>query len=657
MSLDRFEVISTLLNTLQESLKLVKSKKDGKLYKIKSVLINESSEKEKELFFNELKLLAQLTHKNIISYKEAFYDKMTKSLNMVMEYADGGDLSMKIMLAKQKKIFFKEKIIWKIFIQILEGINYLHSKYIIHRDLKSSNIYLTKKDEVKIGGLNVGKNIKEIGLALTQIGTPYFTAPEIWNQMPYNYKCDIWSLGCILYEMTTLYVPFLGLNMEELYNNILNLKYKPIPKIYSKDLSEIINLMLNKDPDNRPSAAELLNNKIIKKNISKIINEYDKDLKKFDKSDIIHNNNSKEKINENKINIHPHKNNKIKKKNNFYHITYSEANKKIDLNKTIKSNSKLNINENDDGNIYNIDNNNLKRYMKLKNNNYNNTFNQKIKSSILNKSTGNIEKKIIKMNNINYKTKFNKLNLLRNQKHFEKSDKNLTNYNDEINSIKEKNLTNIFHNEKLNKMFKNKPNLKKKIISNQNSNNNSIRENIYSMTRKNNLKINGQNVRDDCKIINKNSPNLKKSFFYKRLFKNTTEANDFNIINKSVNINNNIIKNSNFNYISKINVIDCPIYNRLQTYNNTYSNSNSRGKNSEIKYIDKNNKCKLKRFYNKIPSGINNKNNENINFKNSRFKNQNNNISYLFIRNNNQEIKSKSFNSKISISNRYKKNY
>ena len=657
MSLERFEVVSTLLNTLQESLKLVKSKKDGKLYKIKSVLINESSEKEKELFFNELKLLAQLTHKNIISYKEAFYDKMTKSLNMVMEYADGGDLSMKIMLAKQKKIFFKEKIIWKIFIQILEGINYLHSKYIIHRDLKSSNIYLTKKDEVKIGGLNVGKNIKEIGLALTQIGTPYFTAPEIWNQMPYNYKCDIWSLGCILYEMTTLYVPFLGLNMEELYNNILNLKYKPIPKIYSKDLNEIINLMLNKDPDNRPSAAELLNNKIIKKNISKIINEYDKDLKKFDKSDIIHNNNSKEKINENKINIHPHKNNKIKKKNNFYHITYSEANKKIDLNKTIKSNSKLNINENDDGNIYNIDNNNLKRYMKLKNNNYNNTFNQKIKSSILNKSTGNIEKKIIKMNNINYKTKFNKLNLLRNKKHFEKSDKNLTNYNDEISSIKEKNLNNIFHNEKLNKMFKNKPNIKKKLISNQNSNNNSIRENIYSMTRKNNLKINGHNVRDDCKISNKNSPNLKKSFFYKRLFKNTTEANDFNIINKSVNINNNIIKNSNFNYISKINVIDCPIYNRLQTYNNTYSNSNSRGKNSEIKYNIKNNKCKLKRFYNKIPSGNNNKNNENINFKNSRFKNQNNNISYLFIRNNNQEIKSKSFNSKISISNRYKKNY
>ena len=209
MSLERFEVISTISNTLQDSLKLVKLKEDGKLYTIKSVRVDENSEKEKELFFNELRILVPLTHKNIIMYKEAFYDKETKTLNMVIEYIDGGDLSMKIQLAKRKKIFFKEKIIWEIFIQILEGVNYLHNKFIIHRDLKTSNIYLSKNGMVKIGGFNVGKNIEDIGMALTQIGTPYFTAPEIWEQKPYDYKCDIWSMGCILYEMTCLHVPFL----------------------------------------------------------------------------------------------------------------------------------------------------------------------------------------------------------------------------------------------------------------------------------------------------------------------------------------------------------------------------------------------------------------------------------------------------------------
>jgi len=171
MYLERFEIISKLYNTLNDLIILVRSKEDGQLYTIKSVRVVENSKKEKDLFFNELRILVPLTHRNIISYKEAFYDKRTKSLNMVIEYVDGGDLCMKIRTAKQKNVFLKEIIIWGIFIQILEGINYLHKKFIIHRDLKTSNIFLTKKGIVKIGGLNAGKNIEDLGLALTQIGT------------------------------------------------------------------------------------------------------------------------------------------------------------------------------------------------------------------------------------------------------------------------------------------------------------------------------------------------------------------------------------------------------------------------------------------------------------------------------------------------------
>ena len=373
MSLDRFEIISTISNTLQDSLKLVKKKEDGKLYTLKSVKIGENNEKEKELFFNELRILVPLTHKNIILYKEAFYDKETKTLNMIIEYVDGGDLSMKIKEAKQRRMFFKEKIIWQLFIQILEGINYLHKKFIIHRDLKTSNIYLTKKGRVKIGGLNVGKNIENLGMAITQIGTPYFTAPEIWEQKPYDYKCDIWSLGCILYELTTLQVPFLGLNMQELYQNITHLKYKPIPNIFSKELKEIINLILNKNPKERPSTNELLNNKIIlkkmnelniksdfndeysyiNKTLNKIVDDYNNKIKKLESSHIIYRkiekdsenlSNLKEKISDQNLkHIYANFNNNIKKEKLLNdNRTNSESNKlvnKNNINKKIKMNS------------------------------------------------------------------------------------------------------------------------------------------------------------------------------------------------------------------------------------------------------------------------------------------------------------------------------
>ena len=95
--------ISTISNTLEDSLFLVKKKEDWKIYTIKSVKVDENSEKEKELFFNELRILVPLTHKNIIMYKEAFYYKDTKTLNMVIEYIDGRDLSMRIQIAQSKK--------------------------------------------------------------------------------------------------------------------------------------------------------------------------------------------------------------------------------------------------------------------------------------------------------------------------------------------------------------------------------------------------------------------------------------------------------------------------------------------------------------------------------------------------------------------------
>ena len=101
----------------------------------------------------------------------------------------------------------------------------------------------------------------------TQTGTPYFASPEIWNDQPYDYKCDIWSVGCIIYEMASLHVPFRGVSMQNLYRNVLRGIYQQIPARDSDDLKQIIKSILVVNPKKRPTSKELLENPIIiKKN-------------------------------------------------------------------------------------------------------------------------------------------------------------------------------------------------------------------------------------------------------------------------------------------------------------------------------------------------------------------------------------------------------
>ena len=269
MSLNDFEFGTELGKGAFGSVSIVKRKEDQQIYAMKRVKIINLPKKEKDNSFNEVRLLASLSHKNIIGYKEAFYDEKSSTLNIVMEYADDGDLSSKIKNMLKKHLQFEENTIWSILIQILEGLNYLHKSKVIHRDLKSANIFLTKKGIVKIGDLNVSIIAKK-NLAVTQTGTPYYAAPEVWENESYNNKCDIWSVGCIVYEMASLHVPFRGTSIHQLYKNIMKGKYAEIPNIYSNDLKDIIGLILCLDPLKRPSANDLLNNEIIKNKIKEI---------------------------------------------------------------------------------------------------------------------------------------------------------------------------------------------------------------------------------------------------------------------------------------------------------------------------------------------------------------------------------------------------
>lgn len=262
MSIKDFEIGQTLGKGAFGSVCIVKRKIDNQVYAMKRVNISKLSTKERENALNEIRILASLSHPNVIGYKEAFYDEPSKTINIVMELADDGDIASKIKHNFESHLFFKEKTIWSILIQILQGMKYLHDNNIIHRDLKSANLFLMKNGLVKIGDLNVSK-IAKLGMAYTQIGTPYYASPEIWKDKPYDSKTDIWSIGCIVYEMCALKPPFRGTSLVNLAENIKKGVYSKIPKIYSSDLSKVIEYMLNVNPAMRKSCDELLNLDIV----------------------------------------------------------------------------------------------------------------------------------------------------------------------------------------------------------------------------------------------------------------------------------------------------------------------------------------------------------------------------------------------------------
>jgi NIMA (never in mitosis gene a)-related kinase len=258
MSLSDFEVIKQLGKGAFGSVSLVRRKKDSQTYAMKRIRLIPLSEKEREISLNEIRIIASLSHQNIISYKESFLDESSKTLNIVMEYADGGDIETKIKENKQKNLYFSENTIWFWLMQILEALLYLHQKKIIHRDIKGANIFLTKNNIVKIGDLGVSK-VAKVGFAQTQTGTPYYCAPEIWRDKPYTDKCDVWSIGCLLYEICALRPPFRGTSLKDLCANVERGYYIDIPNIYSQDLRDVIKRMLVVNERERPSIEDLMN--------------------------------------------------------------------------------------------------------------------------------------------------------------------------------------------------------------------------------------------------------------------------------------------------------------------------------------------------------------------------------------------------------------
>ena len=261
-----FQIISKLGEGAYSTVFKVKRNVDNKIYALKKVKLLNLSDKEKENSLNEVRILASVKSNFVVSYKEAFFDEKDNTLCIVMEFADRGDLYQKIVEHKKTAKFFEESDIWRIFIQLVKGLKALHDLKILHRDMKSANVFLFSNGSAKLGDLNVSK-VARRGLGYTQTGTPYYASPEVWKDKPYDNKSDVWSLGCVLYEMITLKPPFRAQDMEGLFNKVCKGQYSRIPDRFSDDLFQVVQFLLQVNSSSRPSCEQILNHPAVMKRI------------------------------------------------------------------------------------------------------------------------------------------------------------------------------------------------------------------------------------------------------------------------------------------------------------------------------------------------------------------------------------------------------
>ncbi|XP_026567691.1 serine/threonine-protein kinase Nek9 [Pseudonaja textilis] len=243
---------------------LYRRTEDDSLVVWKEVDLTRLSEKERRDALNEIVILALLQHDNIIAYYNHFMDNTT--LLIELEYCNGGNLYDKILRQKDT-LFEEEMVVWYLF-QIASAVSCIHREGILHRDIKTLNIFLTKANLIKLGDYGLAKKLNsEYSMAETLVGTPYYMSPELCQGVKYNFKSDIWAVGCVAFELLTLKRTFDATNPLNLCVKIVqgNRAMEVDSSIYSVDLIQMVHSCLHQDPEKRPTADELLESPFIKK--------------------------------------------------------------------------------------------------------------------------------------------------------------------------------------------------------------------------------------------------------------------------------------------------------------------------------------------------------------------------------------------------------
>ena len=235
-----------------------KLERDNKYYAFKKILITYLSKEEVNKYLEEAKILSQFNNKYIVKYYYSFIEK--DYFNILMEYAGNSNLKQFIINHKNKDQLIEQNVIIDIITQICLGLKEIHKNKLIHRDLTPENIFINENNKIKIGDFGVSKRLDTNNqYAFTNTGKHHYNAPEIEKGEKYDYRADIYSLGCIIYELFTL---------NEYYLDKLDEKECKIDtEIFESKWQELIDLLLKKDYNKRPSIDEVYNNYLIKNEI------------------------------------------------------------------------------------------------------------------------------------------------------------------------------------------------------------------------------------------------------------------------------------------------------------------------------------------------------------------------------------------------------
>ncbi|ROW16472.1 hypothetical protein VPNG_02773 [Cytospora leucostoma] len=289
-STEKYEILEKIGHGSFGIIRKVRRKDDGMVLCRKEISYLKMSQKEREQLHAEFTILSTLRHPNIVGYYSREHLKSSQDLHIYMEYCGNGDLGRVIQELQAKNQYAEEAFVWSIFSQLVTALYRCHygidppevgknvmglgptarpktpagGMTILHRDLKPENIFLGEDNSVKLGDFGLSKVLTSQQFASTYVGTPFYMSPEICAAEMYTLKSDVWSLGCIIYELCTREPPFNAKSHYQLVQKIKEGKIAPLPNIYSTELSAVIRDCLRVNPDKRPDTASLLNLPVVR---------------------------------------------------------------------------------------------------------------------------------------------------------------------------------------------------------------------------------------------------------------------------------------------------------------------------------------------------------------------------------------------------------